>query len=315
MWNSEKRCFEMIREKAHCKDLQRTVTRWNMSATEWQFAKFVIVSLLVSLRTYMRGPLIPHGHGKPLSKEVHALVSSHQNLLFSNTVWGVGCFAWRVGSHQKGGKTGREIGRVFWHHLLHISLSTWCLVKEFGMVEPERAFMDEKDVEWRHGGARVYLVSIYISTIYSPVFSCLDFLPSKVWRTSRLYNCQLRLSQGVWQTAWWGPYSGGDCLMLCNRLFPFCRVRPRTTLPDHWRWLWRTWPCPERKSLDALRSEHLMWAFCWGEDVGNGTLSQVGSQQAPEPGSKNARIPENSQHQKPKLCRSGNSIYFKMEIH
>lgn len=65
------------------------------------------------------------------------------------------------------------------------------------MVEPERAFMDEKDVEWRHGGARVYLVSIYISTIYSPVFSCLDFLPSKVWRTSRLYNCQLRLSQGV----------------------------------------------------------------------------------------------------------------------
>ena len=29
------------------------------------------------------------------------------------------------------------------------------------------------------------------------VFTCLDFLPSKVWRTSRLYHRQPLLSQGV----------------------------------------------------------------------------------------------------------------------
>lgn len=46
------------------------------------------------------------------------------------------------------------------------------------MVEPERAFMDEKDVEWRHGGARVYLVSTYLRSILQ--FSlALTFCPQR----------------------------------------------------------------------------------------------------------------------------------------
>mmetsp|Transcript_80737 Transcript_80737/g.127536 ORF Transcript_80737/g.127536 Transcript_80737/m.127536 type:complete len:301 (+) Transcript_80737:43-945(+) len=64
-------------------------------------------------QTYMRGPLVPHGHGKPLSKE----------------------------------------------ELDGLRTELAAIKKEFGMVEPERAFMDEKDVEWRFGGPPDYTIA------------------------------------------------------------------------------------------------------------------------------------------------------------
>ena len=71
------------------------------------------------------------------------------------------------------------------------------------MVEPERAFMDEKDVEWRQGTGCLGFFSLFWKT---------EWPNRQVWWTSRLYGCEPLLSQG-----------GSQDITLCSlRIFENC---------------------------------------------------------------------------------------------
>ena len=120
----------------------------------------------------MRGPLVPHGHGKPLSKEVRILRSDP--------------FRWCCAVPQELDGLRVELQAIkkdisshsftwFYKCGKRLLIVTPCVLdlkllailnmfesikyftsklscfEEFGMVEPERAFMDEKGVEWRQG--------------------------------------------------------------------------------------------------------------------------------------------------------------------
>ena len=157
----------MIREKAHGRDPQRIVTRRNMFATEWQFAKFVIVSLLVSLRTYMRGPLIPHGHGKPLSKEVHALAfpfASKSALFHGLRSWMVCVKSW-LPSKRWANRAGN------WPSLLAFDPASSTYIYLFGWVPGalwrSLAWWNQSGLLWMKRTSNGGTVEPSISSIYN----------------------------------------------------------------------------------------------------------------------------------------------------